>query len=402
MNMANAIKMTIEGPVAPKILIPSFGVRREGFEPDVRIAQIGAGGTGGYVAANLLRLIGGMREKNHIQYTLIDGDEFEPKNLGRQLCLSRDIGENKAVNIVRKYSQAYGVPHATAIDRYLDGDMLNNVMPELLGLDMVPNIHLNSPEDVMEHGNVDYNYFFLGANPVIIFIDCVDKTTPRKLLYDFLKAPRYRDSGSLALSSAMPRNIAQTYIVSSGNGEHAGQVYWGRYVEGSNPFTYDNLQKPLREHDSDTLYEYLQKNFRFETVLNRTPGLLNRFSVKDYKELYLGMYSSVPIAYDRFPNMVDVAEDLREEQMSCAERAEANVQNIMTNQTAATLTLNYVSRILRGLFPASPADTKPMTTTGVNFNVNTNNLRSELFTEDNLKLTWNKDPKEQDISLEAV
>ena len=54
----------------------------------IHIVQIGAGGTGGYVASNLLRQLGSMHPllQDRIYYWLMDGDEFEAKNMGRQLC----------------------------------------------------------------------------------------------------------------------------------------------------------------------------------------------------------------------------------------------------------------------------------------------------------------------------
>ena len=43
------------------------------------IVQIGAGGTGGYVAAEIMKILGGLplKVKEHIYYTIVDGDAFE-------------------------------------------------------------------------------------------------------------------------------------------------------------------------------------------------------------------------------------------------------------------------------------------------------------------------------------
>lgn len=59
----------------------------------VKIVMLGAGGTGGYVAPYLFRLLHMLDRP--ARFVICDGDIVERKNLDRQ-NLSRGLGENKA------------------------------------------------------------------------------------------------------------------------------------------------------------------------------------------------------------------------------------------------------------------------------------------------------------------
>ena len=70
-----------------------------------RVFVIGVGGTGSWLfppLAQFLRLQ--MREK-YIQFFAIDGDNFEKKNMERQMMSPDDIGKNKAVAAIDKCFQ---------------------------------------------------------------------------------------------------------------------------------------------------------------------------------------------------------------------------------------------------------------------------------------------------------
>lgn len=65
------------------------------FNPDY-VFVIGVGGTGGHLAAPLARLVAYHPKTQGTKTVFIDGDEFEEKNVTRQLVGESQIGLNKA------------------------------------------------------------------------------------------------------------------------------------------------------------------------------------------------------------------------------------------------------------------------------------------------------------------
>jgi hypothetical protein len=65
------------------------------FTPD-SVFVIGVGGTGGYIASPLARLIAYHPSTENAKVMFIDGDEFEEKNQTRQIVGDAQIGVNKA------------------------------------------------------------------------------------------------------------------------------------------------------------------------------------------------------------------------------------------------------------------------------------------------------------------
>lgn len=65
------------------------------FHPDY-VFVIGVGGTGGHLAAPLARLISYHQNTKDTKIVFIDGDEFEEKNIIRQLVGEAQVGMNKA------------------------------------------------------------------------------------------------------------------------------------------------------------------------------------------------------------------------------------------------------------------------------------------------------------------
>lgn len=60
-----------------------------------RIVLIGCGGIGSQLLPPLVRYLASRPEPRGL-LVLVDGDVFEPANLGRQVCSPRDLGTNKA------------------------------------------------------------------------------------------------------------------------------------------------------------------------------------------------------------------------------------------------------------------------------------------------------------------
>lgn len=68
------------------------------------IVIVGCGGTGGFLADAVCRLLIG----REAEITLIDMDVVEPHNVARQAFSHRDIGEYKALVLARRLSERYG------------------------------------------------------------------------------------------------------------------------------------------------------------------------------------------------------------------------------------------------------------------------------------------------------
>lgn len=446
----------------------------------IHIVQIGAGGTGGYVASNLLRQLGSMHPllQDRIYYWLMDGDEFEAKNMGRQLCTEDDLGENKAEVLINKYGEFYGcnMDHIFAVPEYLTD------ISQLIDINAIPDYTPNPIAHTRKalrnlwietvYKCEDLRYInslsteekakcekirgvlqletiipcHSSTFPTIIFIDCVDKNAPRKIIHDYMQ--RYKecescyqnnssfrtrlelmlrledsptkfnefveklghtltDSDIFNLRRCIGSNI---YLISSGNSQYTGQVYWGRisqFFPDQPAATYSDImtQGDPKEYSLANLLTAMakyngssEKNTGMRSLYenNRVLEIVPNLTVRKWESIpdvitenpnyFKSLFMSVPTPYERFPELLDLEVDKAEEAMSCAERAAQNVQNITANQTAATLVNNYLTSILRGMLPMKDTDRTILTTAGINFNVNTNVFTSEYLTSDYLQL----------------
>ena len=80
------------------------------MDQPVKIVMLGAGGTGGYIAPYLYRLLHMLDRP--ARFVICDGDIVEPKNLDRQNFVSADLGENKARILAERYSTVLGMETA--------------------------------------------------------------------------------------------------------------------------------------------------------------------------------------------------------------------------------------------------------------------------------------------------
>ena len=111
--------------------------------------------------------------------------------------------------------------------------------------------------------------------------------------------------------------------------------------------------------------------------------------------MFMSAFMSTPTPYDRFPELTDLEIDKREEAMSCAERAEHNVQSINANKTAAALVVNYFTSIFNGMYMFEK-EVPVLTTETTRFNIltgeyssdpiNTNSLRIPVATRERLRV----------------
>lgn len=77
----------------------------------VHVLLVGCGGTGSFLALHLARMAYHAKEKRgiRINLTLIDPDQVEEKNIGRQNFCPAEVGRNKARALMERYNRAFGL-----------------------------------------------------------------------------------------------------------------------------------------------------------------------------------------------------------------------------------------------------------------------------------------------------
>lgn len=93
------------------------------------IVVLGAGGTGSILIPALIRYLKSRPGFTIQSFTIIDGDVVETKNLERQNFVSRDLGENKAEVLARRYSALFGMS-INSINEYLTHQNYANLLPK--------------------------------------------------------------------------------------------------------------------------------------------------------------------------------------------------------------------------------------------------------------------------------
>lgn len=145
------------------------------------VVIVGAGGTGGYLAEQVARLMRGMRMRDDgdgdIRLTLVDGDVVEEANLVRQNFEEDDLGTNKARALADVLGPLAG-GDVTAVTSYI--------------------------------GGVDDLYAAAPGNGPVVVIGCVDNNATRVIIESFV--------------ASRPRTVG----IDSGNTETDGQIIvWG-------------------------------------------------------------------------------------------------------------------------------------------------------------------------------
>jgi len=153
----------------------------------IDIIQIGCGGTGGWLAPLVAKLIRNITSRNNqceFSYTLIDNDIVEQRNILRQNFLERDIGKSKVLALANRY--------------ILELEKNLNLLDEKINSTKKLN------EIIKPDTSTDTN-----LQRLIILLGCVDNNSTRRLLYKYM--------------NNLPLNISCIYI-DSGNDLNKGQV----------------------------------------------------------------------------------------------------------------------------------------------------------------------------------
>lgn len=153
----------------------------------VKIVMLGAGGTGGYVAPYLFRLLHMLDRP--ARFVICDGDIVELKNLDRQNFVQVDLGENKARILAERYSSVLGM-ETEYVPNFIE------TLPELMAL-------IEPKEWETE------TYPKTRVKEMVILLGCVDNNRTRQLCHE-----AFRQSEDLI-------------YIDSGNGSYTGQVVCG-------------------------------------------------------------------------------------------------------------------------------------------------------------------------------
>lgn len=153
----------------------------------VKVVMLGAGGTGGYVAPYVFRLLHMLGRP--ARFIICDGDIVEPKNLDRQNFVPADLGENKARVLAERYSTVLG----------METEYVPNFIEKLPDL-----MELISPKEWELNPHSSRR-----TKEMVLLLGCVDNNKTRQLCHQ-----------------AFYQSEELVYI-DSGNGKYTGQVVCG-------------------------------------------------------------------------------------------------------------------------------------------------------------------------------
>lgn len=157
----------------------------------INILLVGCGGTGSQLIPFLMQLCNNVSNRIN-SITLIDGDDFENKNILNQRCLPDEVGENKAEALCERYSYIYDKLNITYYSEYIKS------LDDLLKLSRYS-----------KYSNKN------NTSSINILISCVDRNSSRKIFHEYFK-----------LSKNEGYNLV---YIDAGNGdkERVGQVITG-------------------------------------------------------------------------------------------------------------------------------------------------------------------------------
>lgn len=177
--------------------MPAF-LRKEKDMTHYLFVVLGAGGTGGNFAKELVRFLASSK-RTDCKVLLIDGDTVEEKNLIRQPFITGDIGKNKAEVLAGALSETFeGFPVA-AYGNYIDDEKALNSL--ITGCITGRNSVLSSPGDYHPSlipvliGAVDNHacrkimeqFFSRYSGPVLYYFDAANETSSGEVVFSSIK-----------------------------------------------------------------------------------------------------------------------------------------------------------------------------------------------------------------------
>ncbi len=180
------------------------------LEKAVKIIMIGAGGTGGYIAPHLYRLLHTLNRT--VKVIIADGDIVEQKNIVRQNFICSDLGRNKARVLAERYASAFGM-EVYYIPEFIESEIR---LLELLKPD---------------------SYY---QQELVILIGAVDNNKSRQMCHNVFQ------------------KLDDIIYIDSGNGQYTGQVVCGIRCRGKTYY------KPV----ADIYTDILENTDKFPTELS--------------------------------------------------------------------------------------------------------------------------------------
>lgn len=180
------------------------------LEKAVKIIMIGAGGTGGYIAPHLYRLLHTLDRT--VKVIIADGDIVEQKNIVRQNFICSDLGRNKARVLAERYASAFGM-EVYYIPEFIESEIK---LLELLKPD---------------------SYY---QQELVILIGAVDNNKSRQMCHNVFQ------------------KLDDIIYIDSGNGQYTGQVVCGIRCHGKTYY------KPV----ADIYTDILENTDKFPTELS--------------------------------------------------------------------------------------------------------------------------------------
>ena len=287
-----------------------------GYPSVSKVLVIGCGGTGAYTISHLSRLISVINGTNAKER----GSRIYKNRPDVNLYLADgDLVEAKNLNRQHFISQEVGRNKAEVL-----GERYSAAFGLQIGV---------IPKDIEKVGDLD---FFMGdGNSATLIIGCVDNNASRRVIMDWFYGTKDGSPDNVIYKN----NYASKFWIDSGNEERNGQVICG-YIPAIRGLWGTPKMNPHKA---------------------KRGGSHGEFSLPCVTEVY----KNISEQNDRFNS-----------QMSCAERAESAPQNMQTNVTAATIIMNYATKILMSEIIKSH---------GVEFNID-NAFSTKLNTPENLSI----------------
>lgn len=164
-------------------------IHSELLTSEVRVAVIGAGGTGSKLIMELARLHVAMRALGHphgLHVTVWDDDYFSDANVGRQ-CYPCDVGHPKASTLIHRINAAYGLHWESELCRVTETSSINSHI--VIGC--VDN--RKARKAILRAAtNCRVNYW----------LDCGNKLDCGQVILGELKTSRYADESAVRLPHA--------------------------------------------------------------------------------------------------------------------------------------------------------------------------------------------------------
>ena len=221
---------------------PEFHTRK------LHVELIGAGATGSLILSGLVRLHLAMLELGHPRGMIVrcwDPDTISHANIGRQLFVESEIGQNKAVTLISRYNYHYALNWLAVPERF----------------------HADWP--------------YLNRNSMVIA--AVDSRKSRNEIHNTL----FHRSGAYCIDCGCGRDYGQIYI---GNGSPELPYPWIKHPE------LIDAGKDSEQRSSCSMADSLERNGLFINQFIATGVLemiwqLFRHGGLDYSELYINLKS---------------------------------------------------------------------------------------------------------------